>query len=278
MSTSITHHPPDETVLSYATGTLLPGPSLVVATHLSFCEACRRRADAFEMVGGAMIDALPPTALEPDALASALARLDAPGPGSISAGHATAQSLADARTDAAGGAAARSATRSAAGGRDSGEEVAHGDIGANAKASRPARLVRPAPSTLPALPEGVEWPSPLRHYEIGRWRFLAPGVQCSAVTVPGQRQGHQVLLLRAGPGTLLPAHGHRGTEYTCVLAGSFSDQGGRFGAGDMIETGVDVDHQPITGPESDCVCLLAMEGRLRLHGLLGRLLQPLLRV
>lgn len=249
MSTPILHHPPDETVLSYATGTLLPGPAVVVATHLSFCEACRRRAGAFEMVGGAMIDALPPTALAPDALASALARLDVP--------------------DSMGG------VQGAAGERDQDRDGSGGPASAGAKGSDPRHQHA---LHAPALPVGVEWPSPLRHYAIGQWRFLAPGVKASTVTIPGQRKGHQVLLLRAGPGTLLPAHGHRGTEYTCVLTGSFSDESGLFGTGDMIESGIDVDHQPVTGPDVECVCLLAMEGRLRLHGLLGRLFQPLLRV
>jgi putative transcriptional regulator len=45
--------------------------------------------------------------------------------------------------------------------------------------------------------------------------------------------------------------------------------------GDLDEAGSDVDHQPVVGAESDCVCLAALEGDTRLHGFLGRLLRPL---
>jgi putative transcriptional regulator len=48
-----------------------------------------------------------------------------------------------------------------------------------------------------------------------------------------------------------------------------------YKAGDLIEATEDHDHQPIVGPDAECVCLIAIDGHLRLHGL-ARLLQPFL--
>jgi putative transcriptional regulator len=44
--------------------------------------------------------------------------------------------------------------------------------------------------------------------------------------------------------------------------------------GDLDEADSDVDHRPVVGQDSDCICLAALEGDTRLHGLLGRLLRP----
>ncbi len=72
---SITHHPGDETLALFASGRLDEARSLVVATHLSLCPACRRTVRAFEDVGGAMLDTLPPETPAADALTKVLARI-----------------------------------------------------------------------------------------------------------------------------------------------------------------------------------------------------------
>lgn len=105
---------------------------------------------------------------------------------------------------------------------------------------------------------------PIEH-DIGQWKQIAPGAVWSAVEIPGLSKG-QVRLLGVAAGAALPAHGHDGPEYTCVLAGSYADHSGRFAAGDMAEADTEVDHQLIAAPDSECVCLIAMEGKLRLHG------------
>ena len=76
----ITHHPPDDTVLRYANGTLPEAPAIVVATHLSFCPDCRVRMHTYEMLGGSVLDEVAPSALSADALSITLAKLDARGP------------------------------------------------------------------------------------------------------------------------------------------------------------------------------------------------------
>ena len=73
-------------------------------------------------------------------------------------------------------------------------------------------------------------------------------------------------------------HSHTLLEMTCVLSGSFHHEGGRFGPGDFDFGDDSVDHEVRIGAEEDCVCLIAMQGRLRLKGLLGCLMQPFIRM
>lgn len=74
---AIVHHPAQQTLLRYAAGTLGGGPSLVIATHLHFCPACRLEASGYAAACGEMLRTEEPEALSEDALASVLARLDA---------------------------------------------------------------------------------------------------------------------------------------------------------------------------------------------------------
>ena len=77
---TIRYHPHDEVLLSYAAGTLATAPRIVTAAHLEACAACRRRIGHFEAVGGLAVNDGAPAALAHDALARALAAIDAPDP------------------------------------------------------------------------------------------------------------------------------------------------------------------------------------------------------
>lgn len=74
------HHPEPALLVDYATGALDVGPRLVLAAHLGACPACRAEVALAEAVGGAVLDALPPAPLSPDALDRALARIERPAP------------------------------------------------------------------------------------------------------------------------------------------------------------------------------------------------------
>ena len=76
----IRHHPSDATLTAYAGGMLPEALGLVVAAHLYGCAACRETRAMAEAVGGAVIEALPPTAMTEDALALVLARAERPMP------------------------------------------------------------------------------------------------------------------------------------------------------------------------------------------------------
>jgi putative transcriptional regulator len=72
---TITHHPSDATLAAFASGGLDEARCLVVATHLSLCPQCRNATHGFEEAGGAMLDAVEPTALSAGALQRAMTAL-----------------------------------------------------------------------------------------------------------------------------------------------------------------------------------------------------------
>jgi putative transcriptional regulator len=74
------HHPTAALLVDYGTGALNRNARLVVAGHLGVCASCRRAVAETEAVGGALLAALPPARLQPDALAVALARIERPSP------------------------------------------------------------------------------------------------------------------------------------------------------------------------------------------------------
>jgi putative transcriptional regulator len=117
----------------------------------------------------------------------------------------------------------------------------------------------------------------LAPYDLGPWRWIGPGVSWRMVDAPTLPEG-RVFLLKAAGGTALPDHTHTGTELTCVLTGAFRHEHGRYGPGDIDEADDEVDHTPMVEAGSDCICLVAMQGRLKLNGLLGRVLQPFVRL
>lgn len=73
---TIHHHPSEDFLFAYAAGDLGEAWSLVLATHLALCPACRRVVYQAEAVGGELIDALAPESLAEDALAKTLARAE----------------------------------------------------------------------------------------------------------------------------------------------------------------------------------------------------------
>ena len=74
---TISHHPGDELLLSYAFGAANEPVALLVATHLSACGACRAAVNGMEATGGAMLADVAPVKMSEHALSSALSRIDA---------------------------------------------------------------------------------------------------------------------------------------------------------------------------------------------------------
>jgi putative transcriptional regulator len=72
----ITHRPPEELLLGYATGSLPEPIALVVASHAALCAETATEIRRLEGVGGALLDDIEPAALKSDALDRALASLD----------------------------------------------------------------------------------------------------------------------------------------------------------------------------------------------------------
>lgn len=75
--TTIKHHLSDQLLMGYAAGVLPEAFSLVVATHISMCDDCRARAEAYEAVGGAVLET-EAAAMSEASLEACLARLGTP--------------------------------------------------------------------------------------------------------------------------------------------------------------------------------------------------------
>ena len=70
------HHPSDDILLSYAAGSLDEPTSILIATHLALCPACREHVSKAESVGGELLNDVKPVAIQDGALDVVLARLD----------------------------------------------------------------------------------------------------------------------------------------------------------------------------------------------------------
>jgi putative transcriptional regulator len=143
------------------------------------------------------------------------------------------------------------------------------------------RLDEPAPPTAPARPLTEDAPQDLprfvRAYEFGPWCRIAPRIDMRPIRLPDPGST-RVFLLKAAGGTKLIEHSHTGLEMTCVLTGAFRRDGQSYGPGDFDFGDGDVSHAPRIEVGEDCVSLIALQGELRWSGLIGRLIQPFVRL
>jgi putative transcriptional regulator len=107
------------------------------------------------------------------------------------------------------------------------------------------------------------------------WRMVSPGIKQLTLPVAGASKAR---LLKLRPGTAIPEHGHRGTELTILLAGSYTDELGRFARGDMAELDESVVHRPIVDQGPECVALIVTEAPLKFRSWMPRLAQPLIGI
>ena len=141
-------------------------------------------------------------------------------------------------------------------------------------------------SVEPEIPEPAfrgnpeaEIPLPLqpmlgKHFDDLHWKTMAPGMKQFMMSC-----GEGTLrLLKISPGVCMPVHGHTGSELTIVLKGSYSDELGRFRAGDVADLDPEIQHQPVVDGSEECICLIATDAPLKFVGLVPRLLQPFFRI
>lgn len=138
--------------------------------------------------------------------------------------------------------------------------------------SEPAR-----PTPVPMMNDVAGLPAFVRRQRFGDWTWVGPGVHLRPLRLAVESPT-RVFLLKAAPGTKMLQHSHTELEMTCVLTGAFRHAGGHFGPGDFDLGDEDIEHQPIVDAGEDCICLVAMQGKLRLSGLIGSLMQPFVRL
>ena len=161
------------------------------------------------------------------------------------------------------------------------ESMTPAELSAGALERTMARLEATEDSRAPAEVADLQGepglPACLRHYDLGSWRWVGPGVQMRSILLaPSDKT--RLFLLKGAPGTRLPQHTHSGTELTSILVGSYHHEGGNFAAGDFEEADASTDHRPTVGVDQPCLCLVALDGRLKLSGMIGALLNPLVRL
>ncbi|HEY5084509.1 MAG TPA: hypothetical protein VII48_08315, partial [Rhizomicrobium sp.] len=59
----IHHHPDEPLLLAYASGSADEAFSLIVATHMTYCAACRAQVAKLETIGGTLLQDLQPAPL-----------------------------------------------------------------------------------------------------------------------------------------------------------------------------------------------------------------------
>jgi putative transcriptional regulator len=135
----------------------------------------------------------------------------------------------------------------------------------------------PRPASPPPAPDPDRLPLPLQpyfgpSYRALKWRWMGPGMHFIRTTGPS---GGTLLMLRIGPGKSMPMHSHGGTEITQILRGAYDDALGHFAAGDVADLDGDTTHQPVTAAGEACICVAALDAKLRFPGWLARALQPI---
>ena len=138
----------------------------------------------------------------------------------------------------------------------------------------PSRLIEFGEDTLRLIP------APLRGYlddDLSRlqWKRSGRGIEEISLKHQGDTR---ISLLRIRPGQKIPSHTHSGEEYTLILDGGYTDGGDHFGQGDVSHLDGTVDHAPVADPGGPCICLSVRTGPPRLTGIMGRILNPFIRV
>lgn len=124
-------------------------------------------------------------------------------------------------------------------------------------------------------------PAPLRNY-IGRnlsditWRKLGRAVE-SAV-IPSRLSGFDIRLLRIRAGHPVPTHTHRGMEITVTLQGGYNDGFADYARGDFQLADPSLEHRPWADEDEDCLCLAVLAAPIRLTGVVGRLIDPFVKL
>jgi putative transcriptional regulator len=157
------------------------------------------------------------------------------------------------------------------------DSVGEEDLSEGLKSGILALLDTPV-ATEPTYQRSGIFPGPVMEALKGkppRWKSLGLGVRQNILR--SEREG-SVRLLYIPPGQAVPDHSHNGLELTLVLQGSFSDNTGQFGVGDLEVAGQELEHTPIADVRAPCICLAATDAPLRFKSFVPRLLQPLFRI
>lgn len=130
----------------------------------------------------------------------------------------------------------------------------------------------PIPQRIPGVPSPLDTYLPAS-FDALPWKRRPGGIRIYDLDIDTNR----AFLLHIGEGARTPMHTHRGSEYTLVVDGAFSDETGEYRAGDFVVTDSNITHQPAVVSDSDCICLAVLDAPIKLTGPRGWLINPFLR-
>ncbi len=140
-----------------------------------------------------------------------------------------------------------------------------------------SEVVLPPPA---GEPDDQQLPHYLRAYT-GRnlndvpWKTKLPGLKQHVIE---KYSGMESSLLWARPGRALPHHNHRGLELTLVLQGEFRDHRGAFVEGDVSVADESIEHRPVAGDGSPCLCFSVLLAPIALSGPSFRIVADILGI
>ena len=157
------------------------------------------------------------------------------------------------------------------------DEIEPAQLAPDALVKALARLDTPPAPPAEAMQPPPDWirvPADVLTAASRSRRRAAPGVWVANISGVNGRLGRRSYLLGIGPGIAVPRHTHKGGEFVCILKGAYTDRGETYRAGDFIESGEDVEHEPRVMGEGECVCLVACDNQLVPRSLMAVLFQP----
>ncbi len=160
-------------------------------------------------------------------------------------------------------------------------QIVMGRLDSGAEESRPA--ARSYESAYKCYWGDTHLPQPLHHHMESegkgkaRWNWIFPGVAAKKISGQDRLRAEpmSVFLVDAKPGARLPTHRHGSREITLVLRGTFSDENGFYGPGDLLIMDGNTRHTPVADKGVGCACIVATGDPI---GLSDWLLRFVLRV
>jgi len=108
------------------------------------------------------------------------------------------------------------------------------------------------------------------------WKSLSPSLKQARLKT-GQAK-FEVCLHKIRKGGAVAKHDHKGLEVTIVLDGAFSDEKGTYRKGDFLLREPGESHRPTATRDQDCLCLSMISAPVKLSGLMGKIINPFLRI
>ncbi|MFT7108960.1 MAG: putative transcriptional regulator [Psychrobacter glaciei] len=125
-----------------------------------------------------------------------------------------------------------------------------------------------------------EFPKPLQRFlpaslDQLSWYGVSKNIKQFDLSFSDKKYTAKFYKIKAGKE--LPQHTHRGQEFTLVVDGAFSDEGGSYHKGDFILADTSIKHQPKAHADCDCICFAVTNAPLQFTGFWGKMLNPFMR-